>query len=83
MAKSVYERFGTSQITGSDQSARRHTVIAGETLPMIAALEYGSNQYDSEAWRQVAEAQDPPIDDLDAIAVGTVLIIPALNPTTT
>lgn len=83
MAKSVYERFGISQITGSDQSARRHTVIAGETLPMIAALEYGSNQYDSEAWRQLAEAQDPPIDDLDNIPIGTVLIIPALNPTTT
>ncbi len=82
-AKSVYERFGASQLSGSDQSARRHVVVAGETIWMIAAQEFGTGQYDSEAWRELAEAQSPPIDDLDSIAVGTVLVIPSILPSTT
>lgn len=80
--KSVYERFGASQISGSDQTARHHTVIQGDTLWSIAALEFNTG-YDSELWRQIAEAQNPPIDDLDNIPIGTVLVIPSVQPTST
>lgn len=72
MGKSVYERFGTSQLTGSDQIQRRHVVMAGETLPMIASDELGI-EYDAELWRQVAEDND--VNDLDALAPGAVLVI--------
>lgn len=77
-AKSVYERFGTSALVGATQSARRWTVRGGDTLPMIAAQCYPDEGYASEAWRQIAEYNS--ITDLDAIAVGTVLTIPLLQP---
>lgn len=77
-SKSVYERFGTSNLAGSDQVSRRYTVTGGDTLPSIAA----AAGYDSELWRQIAEAQTPPIDDLDALQVGMVLVIPSVLPTT-
>lgn len=80
MAASVYTRFGSSALTGQGQSARIHTVIGGESLPIIAAYEY-STGYDSEAWRQIAEYND--IEDLDAITVGTVLSIPPLAASST
>lgn len=78
MAKSVYERFGKSSLVGAAQSARRWTVRGGDTLPSIAAECYPDNGYDSEAWRQIAEYN--AIDDLDAVSVGDVLVIPLLKP---
>jgi nucleoid-associated protein YgaU len=80
MAKSVYERFGTSNLAGSDQISRRYTFKGGDTLPLIASIAFNTG-YDSELWRQIAEAQSPPIDDLDNIAIGTVLVIPSVLPT--
>ncbi len=80
MGKSVYERFGSSGLSGSNQTARRHTVTSAETLPLIASLEFDI-EYDSELWRQVAEANG--IADLDSVAPGTVLVIPSPSPTST
>lgn len=76
-AKSVYERFGKSALVGSDQTARRHVYKGAEKLPAIAAFEFDTG-YDSELWRQLAEFNN--IDDLDAIAVGTVLVLPQPEP---
>lgn len=78
-AKSVYERFGASTLTGTDQTARKHTYKGGETMSAIAAYEFATG-YDSEVWRQLAEYN--AIDDLDAITVGKVLTLPVPNPTT-
>ncbi len=78
-AKSVYERFGHSTLGGSDQTARRHTVKGFEAMSAIAALEFNTG-YDSELWRQIAEFND--IADLDDVAPGTVLVLPAPTPTT-
>lgn len=77
-AKSVYERLGTSTLTGSDQTARRHVYKAGAAMPAIAAFEYNTG-YDSELWRQVAEYNN--IDDLDEIPTATVLVLPQPSPT--
>lgn len=73
MAKGPYERFGKSKIDGSTQTSARHIVVGGETIPSIAAHEYATG-YDSELWRQVAEAND--VDDLEALTVNTALDIP-------
>ncbi len=78
-AKSVYERLGTSTLTGSDQTARKHIYKGGETMPAIAAHQFTTG-YDSELWRQLAEYNE--IDDLDAIPVSKVLILPLPTPTT-
>lgn len=78
MARSVYERFGTSALVGASQSAIRWTVRGGDTLPAIAAQVYPDSGYSSENWRQIAEYNS--IDDLDAVAVGSVLTIPNLQP---
>lgn len=81
MAKSVYERYGTSALTGTAQSARRYTVVGGDTLPKIAATFFPDDGYSSENWRQIAEYNG--ITDLDALTVGTVLTIPTLQAPTT
>ena len=78
-ALSVYERFGTSVLTGSDQTARKHIYKAGEKMAAVAAYEFNTG-YDSELWRQLAEYN--AIDDLDAIPTGKVLTLPTPNPTT-
>lgn len=78
-AKSVYERLGTSTLSGTDQTARKHIYKGGETMPAIAAYEFATG-YDSEVWRQLAEFNG--IDDLDAIPVGKVLTLPTPTPTT-
>lgn len=80
MAQSPYSRFGTSELTGTSQSQAQHTIIAGETIPKITAAAFNTG-YDSELWRQVAEAND--IDDLDAVTVGTVIVIPSPQPSST
>lgn len=81
MPKSVYERFGTPNLAGSDQVSRRYTVKGGDTLQSIASVAFPDSGYNSEIWRQIAEAQTPPIDDLDNIPIGTVLVIPTVLPT--
>jgi nucleoid-associated protein YgaU len=78
MPKSVYERLGKSTLVGVDKTARRH-IYKGSSLPAIAAHEYGTNQYDSELWRQLAEYNG--IDDVYDIAIGAVLTIPRPSPT--
>lgn len=80
MARSVYERLGSSALTGQ-QTGRRYTVVGGDTLPSIAQAVYPQAGYDSEAWRQIAEAND--LDDLDDLAIGTVLTIPTLDASST
>lgn len=77
---SVYERFGTSALPGSDQTARKYVVKGGDTPPSIAAFVF-DGPYDSEAWRQLLEANG--ITDIDAITPGLVLTIPTLKPTGT
>ncbi|HJU22839.1 MAG TPA: LysM domain-containing protein [Casimicrobiaceae bacterium] len=81
MALSPYARFGASALVGTPQTERHHVVTGGETLPLIAAYEYNTFQYDSEIWRQLAEANG--IDDLDALAVNTVLVVPPIKPSST
>jgi len=80
LGKSVYERLGTSNLVGSDNTARKHLYKANEKLPSIACFEYGDAPYESETWRQLAEYNG--IDDLDAIAPGTVLTLPQITPVT-
>lgn len=82
MAKSVYERFGASNLAGSDQTIRRYTVKVGDTPALIAAACFPDADFSSELWRQIVEAQTPPVDDLDAIAIGSVWVIPTITPTT-
>lgn len=81
MPRSVYERFGKSALTGTDQSAARYTVKGGDTLPGIAAEVFQTGEYNSDAWRQLAEANG--ITDADDLTVGASLIIPTPKPTTT
>jgi nucleoid-associated protein YgaU len=71
--KSPYERFGKSAIDGETQTTARHIIVGGETIPSIAASEYQTG-YDSELWRQLAEAND--IDDIEALTVNTALDVP-------
>lgn len=50
-----------------------HQVVEGETLPAIAAAEYGR----PTAWRRIAEAND--VDDPRRLRPGDELVIPALE----
>jgi len=81
MAKSVYERFGKSALTGTAQSARRYVMTGGDTIPFVAAAVYPDDGYSSENWRQIAEYNN--VDDLDAVAAGDVFTIPTLQPPST
>jgi nucleoid-associated protein YgaU len=49
-----------------------HTVIEGETLPLIAWREYGH----AAAWRPIALRND--LDDPRALAIGSILVLPQL-----
>ncbi len=73
MALGPYARFGRSTVEGASQTSKRHVVVGGETLSNIAAAEYGTG-YDSELWRQIAEANE--IDDIESLTVNTALAIP-------
>lgn len=75
MPRSVYSRFGTSQVQG--KASRRRTVVADQTIPFIASEEYPNEGYSAEAWRQIAEYNE--IEDLDEVTAGTVLSIPPLR----
>ena len=72
--RSVYERYGVSNLTTPVQVKRRHTVKGGDTIQAIAAHYFVDTGYDSELWRQVAEAND--IRDLDDLEAGQVIDIP-------
>lgn len=61
---------GTNPTSGSDRVVRRRTLVAGETLPLVAFREYGR----ADAWRAIAEASG--IDDPTRVAPGTVLVVP-------
>ena len=74
MPKSPYARFGKPTLDDSGQTVARHVIVGGETIPNIAAAEYATG-YDSELWRQLAEAND--VDDLEALTVGKALDVPA------
>lgn len=80
MALSPYARLGQSTVSGIQATQRQHTLRGGETIPMVAASEYGEG-YNSEHWRQLAERNG--IDDLDANLVGTVIVIVPLSPPST
>jgi nucleoid-associated protein YgaU len=80
MALSPYARFGKSQIGGTVQIERRHTVTGDETIPMIAHKKLLVG-YDQEIWRQIAEANE--VDDLDALTSNQVLVIPSPEPSET
>lgn len=80
MPKSVYARLGQTTIAAPDQVARRHVVTGDETIQGIAQVEYPDLGYTAESWRQLAEANS--IDDLDAVAAGDVLRVPAPQPVT-
>lgn len=73
MAQSPFSRFGATTITGTAGTQRRHVIVGGDTLPSITAYELNTG-YDSELWRQIAEANG--VDDLDALTVGQALAIP-------
>ena len=56
--------------SGSKTTMRSHQMIAGDTLPSVAYLEYG----DAAGWRALAEAND--VDDPLRLPVGTRLMVP-------
>jgi nucleoid-associated protein YgaU len=82
MAKSVYERFGKSALSGQVQSGRRWPVRGGDTLQSIAAQVYPEEGYSSDAWRQIYEANTDRIDDIMELEIGIVLVIPSLKTAT-
>lgn len=62
---------GQNPTSGSREARRTHTVVAGDSLPLLAWREYG----DASAWRVIAEAND--IDDPLVLPPGTELLVPA------
>ena len=59
--------------SGGLRPQRVHTLLAGETLPAVAYLEYG----DPNLWRAVAEAND--IDDPLRLTPGASLLLPSAD----
>lgn len=80
MPKGPYAKYGATTIVAPAQTARQHVVRGGETIQSIACLEYPTEGYSAEAWRQLAEAND--IDDLDSLTTGQVLTVPSIQSTT-
>lgn len=78
MPISPYARFGSISSDSAQTADRRHTVKGGETVQSIAAAEFPDAGYDEEAWRQIAEHNE--VLDLDDLTVGTILVIPTLQP---
>jgi nucleoid-associated protein YgaU len=56
--------------SGTLEAHRSRTVVAGDSLPLIAYAEYG----DPGSWRTIAEANG--IDDPLRLRAGTGLLIP-------
>ncbi|GAA3716441.1 LysM peptidoglycan-binding domain-containing protein [Streptomyces tremellae] len=61
---------GQNPTSGSRTARSTHTVVAGDSLALLAWREYG----DATAWRAIAEANG--IDDPMALAPGTELVVP-------
>ncbi|WP_327695924.1 CIS tube protein [Streptomyces sp. NBC_00459] len=64
---------GQNPTSGSRTARSTHTVVAGDSLAMLAWREYG----DATAWRAIAEANG--IDDPMALMPGTELVVPGLQ----
>lgn len=62
---------GQNPTSGSQSAQRVHTVVHGDSLPLLAYREYG----DPTVWRVIAEAND--IDDPMRVRPGTELLLPA------
>lgn len=71
MLEIVPERTGTNPTSGGTAARSSHTVVTGETLPVIAWQAYG----DPARWRAVAAAND--IDDPLRLRPGKSLLLPA------
>jgi nucleoid-associated protein YgaU len=67
------EQGGQNPTSGALSARTVHTVVAGDSLPLIAWREYG----DAEVWRVIAEAND--IDDPLRLRAGTTLLLPAAD----
>ncbi|MGN5377635.1 LysM peptidoglycan-binding domain-containing protein [Streptomyces lasalocidi] len=61
---------GQNPTSGARTARSTHTVVAGDSLPLLAWREYG----DATAWRVIAEANG--IDDPMALAPGAELVVP-------
>jgi LysM repeat protein len=66
------EARGQNPTSGARTARSTHTVVAGDSLPLLAWREYG----DAAAWREIAAANG--IDDPLALTPGTELVVPAL-----
>jgi nucleoid-associated protein YgaU len=64
---------GQNPTSGARTARSTHTVVAGDSLALLAWREYG----DATAWRVIAEANG--IDDPMALAPGTELVVPGLR----
>ncbi|MEU6384173.1 LysM peptidoglycan-binding domain-containing protein [Streptomyces bauhiniae] len=64
---------GQNPTSGSKTARSTHTVVAGDSLAMLAWREYG----DAAAWRSIAEANG--IDDPMALVPGSELVVPGLR----
>ncbi|MFI2375193.1 LysM peptidoglycan-binding domain-containing protein [Streptomyces sp. NPDC018964] len=64
---------GQNPTSGSRTARSTHTVVAGDSLALLAWREYG----DATAWRVIAEANG--IDDPMALVPGTELVVPGLR----
>ncbi|WEP00448.1 LysM peptidoglycan-binding domain-containing protein [Streptomyces sp. FXJ1.172] len=64
---------GQNPTSGARTARSTHTVVAGDSLALLAWREYG----DATAWRVIAEANG--IDDPMALVPGTELVVPALG----
>ncbi|CAL9285800.1 LysM peptidoglycan-binding domain-containing protein [Streptomyces griseoincarnatus] len=64
---------GQNPTSGARTARSTHTVVAGDSLALLAWQEYG----DATAWRAIAEAND--IDDPMTLVPGTELVVPALS----
>ncbi|MET9256810.1 LysM peptidoglycan-binding domain-containing protein [Streptomyces sp. NPDC048182] len=64
---------GQNPTSGARTARSTHTVVAGDSLAMLAWREYG----DATAWRAIAEANR--IDDPLALVPGTELVVPGLR----
>jgi nucleoid-associated protein YgaU len=64
---------GQNPTSGARTARSTHTLVAGDSLALLAWQEYG----DATAWRVIAEANG--IDDPMALVPGTELVVPGLQ----
>ncbi|MEV6837715.1 LysM peptidoglycan-binding domain-containing protein [Streptomyces sp. NPDC051133] len=73
VAEASVDPPGQNPTSGARTARSTHTVVAGDSLALLAWREYG----DATAWRSIAEANG--IDDPMALVPGTELVVPALG----